>query len=255
MRLLIIDAMNLVRRIYAAAEKKGEMPLEEATRSHCLSVMSRQAEQWQASHVVMVTEWPAQTWRHQLWPDYKLGRPPMPEFLAQGLPEMLRYFHQSGIYCLSVDGWEADDVIASMAVTACQHRLEVLIVSTDKGFCQLVQPGIQVRNHFDHYDWDLARVEQQFGLLPSQLVDFWALMGDSTNHLPGVAGIGRKTAARLLDRFGSLDALLVQMADFGDERWSGLLQQHWQQALLTRLLARLRTDVSLGVSLSQLRYG
>lgn len=252
MRLLMIDAMNLIRRIYAAAEK-GDTPLD-ATRSHCLSVIHRHAQQWQASHVVVVFEWPAATWRHQLWPYYKANRSPMPQALAAALPELQQYLIANGVSCVSMADWEADDVIASMALKAYQHGLQVLIVSTDKGFCQLVRPGIQVRNHFDRYDWDEARIKDYFGLKPEQLIDFWALMGDSTNHLPGVAGIGRKTAAQLLDQFHSLDSVLVQMDQHTDQRWSQQLQQHWRQALLTRLLVRLRTDLDVGLSLQQLRW-
>jgi len=84
-------------------------------------------------------------------------------------------------------------------------------------------------------------------------VDFWALTGDSTNHLPGVPGIGPKTAGQLLDQFQTLDALLVQLDDV-PERWQTVLQQHWRDALLTRLLARLRLDVPLGVNLHDLRW-
>ncbi|ASP39681.1 hypothetical protein CHH28_13805 [Bacterioplanes sanyensis] len=253
MRLLIIDAMNLIRRVFAAVEQ-GELAIE-ATQTRCLAVIGRQADAWQASHLITVFEWPATTWRHQLWPDYKAGRAPMPQLLADALPGVLHYLEKNGVPCLSMDCWEADDVIASVALNAYQHRLDVQIMSTDKGFCQLVRPGIQIRNHFDRSDWDVTQVTDMYGLRPDQLVDFWALMGDTTNHLPGVAGIGRKTAAQLLDRFGSLDATLVQMESFGDERWAKQLQQDWRQALLTRLLVRLRTDLELGVSLKSMRWG
>ena len=190
MKLLIVDAMNLIRRIYAAAED-AELPLE-ATRSRCLAAIARNAEQSQATHVAMVFEQKCITWRHQLWPDYKLGRPPMPQPLQDDLEALQRYFRQCGLYCLELSGWEGDDVVASLAVKAAFAGLQVTILSTDKGFCQLVNPRLTVRNHFDRFSWDEAMVEQKFGLKPAQLCDFWALTGDTTNHLPGVPGIGPK---------------------------------------------------------------
>ena len=251
MQLLIIDAMNLIRRIYAAAEE-SELALE-ATRSHCLSVIGRNAEQCRATHIAMVFEQKCVTWRHEIWPDYKLGRPPMPQALEQGLEETRRYFQQSGIYCLELAGWEGDDVVATLAVKAAFAGLQVTILSTDKGFCQLVNPRLSVRNHFDRFSWDELMVEQRFGLRPQQLTDFWALTGDSTNHLPGVPGIGPKTAGQLLDHYHTLDLLLARHEQC-DTRVRNALAQHWPQALLTRALATLRTDVPLGFNLHELRW-
>ncbi|MCD8520986.1 MAG: flap endonuclease Xni [Saccharospirillaceae bacterium] len=251
MHLLIVDAMNLIRRIYAAAADT-ELPLE-ATRSRCLSAIARNAEYAKASHVALVFEQKCQTWRHELWPDYKLGRPPMPEALQHDLADMQRYFQQSGVFCLDLAGWEGDDVMATLASKAAFAGLQVTILSTDKGFCQLVNSRLSVRNHFDRFTWDELMVEQKFGLKPWQLADFWALTGDSTNHLPGVPGIGPKTAGHLLDQFGSLDVLLIQREQC-DSKVRNALSEHWPTALLTRVLAKLRTDVPLGFNLHDLRW-
>lgn len=255
MKLLIVDAMNLIRRIYAAAPE-GELQIE-ATQSRCLSAIARNAEQFQASHVVMVFEQKCQTWRHELWPDYKLNRPPMPQPLADQLEAVTAYFRSNGLPCLDLAGWEADDVIATLADKAAFAGVPVMILSTDKGFCQLVNGRIQVRNHFDRFSYDELMVEQKFALRPEQLVDYWALTGDSTNHLPGVEGIGPKTAGHLLDHCGSLDNILVQLdalEQSANKKAANKLRQHWQSALLTRILARLRLDVPLGINLHDLRW-
>jgi len=251
MHLLIIDAMNLIRRVYAVAEK-SQASLE-ATESRCLSIIARNAADSGATHVAMVFEEQVSTWRHDIWPDYKLGRPPMPQPLAEGLPLLRQRLTQQGLFCLDVLPWEADDVIASLAHKAASAGVSVTIVSTDKGFCQLASEHIQTYSHFDRRLYNVEGVRGYYGLLPHQLVDFWALTGDSTNHLPGVPGIGPKTAGQLLDQFQTLDALLVQLDDV-PERWQTVLQQHWRDALLTRLLARLRLDVPLGVNLHDLRW-
>jgi protein Xni len=251
MKLLLVDAMNLIRRIYAAAPE-GELQIE-ATQNRCLAAITRNAEQFQASHVAMVFEQKCQTWRHTLWPDYKLNRPPMPQMLADHLEAVTAYFHNNGLPCLDLAGWEADDVIATLADKAAFAGLQVMILSTDKGFCQLVRERISVRNHFDRFTYDPLMVEQKFGLRPQQLPDYWALTGDTTNHLPGVDGIGPKTAGQLLDRFGSLDHILVQLQQLEGKAAVKLTEQ-WQQALLTRILASLRLDVPLGINLQDLRW-
>lgn len=256
MKLLIVDAMNLIRRIYAAAPE-GDLQIE-ATQARCMTAIARNAEQFQTTHAVMVFEQKCQTWRHQMWPDYKLNRPPMPEALAQQLDSVSGYFRANGLPCLDLAGWEADDVIATLANKAAFAGLAVMILSTDKGFCQLVNGRIQVRNHFDRFTYDELMVEQKFGLQPSQLVDYWAMTGDSTNHLPGVEGIGPKTAGHLLDQYQSLDNILVNLqqldSDTANRKAASKLTQHWQTALLTRILAALRLDVPLGINLSDLRW-
>ncbi|MBE0483059.1 MAG: flap endonuclease Xni [Bacterioplanes sp.] len=250
MKLLIVDAMNLIRRMYAAAE--GSATQLDATQSRCLAAIDRNIEALQATHVVMVFEQHGDTWRHQLYADYKLGRKPMPEALAHALPDVRRYFEQAGIASLYIPHWEADDVIATLANKAALTGVDVVIMSTDKGFCQLVNARIRVRNHFERFDWDEERVTERFALRPSQLVDFWAMTGDSTNHLPGVAGIGPKTAGQLLDQHQELDRIFCALPEL-EERWQQALQKHWQDALLTRVLARLRLDVPLGIHLRDLR--
>ncbi|WP_430462610.1 flap endonuclease Xni [Thalassolituus sp. LLYu03] len=251
MRLLIVDAMNLIRRMYAAADG-SELALD-ATQSRCLSVIARNAAQLQATHVAMVFEQKCETWRHRVWPDYKAGRPPMPAELEQGLEAMRRYFQQAGLCCIELAGWEGDDVVASLASRAAFAGLEVDILSTDKGFCQLVNSRLRVRNHFDRFTWDEEVVKQRFGLMPYQLPDFWALTGDATNHLPGVEGIGPKTAGQLLDQHRTLDLVFAAL-DSLDGRARNALSAHWQAALLTRSLATLRTDIPLGLNLHELRW-
>ncbi len=251
MQLLIVDAMNLIRRVFAVAEKTHASM--EATESRCLSIISRNAAQCDATHVVVVFEEQVPTWRHEVWPDYKAGRPPMPEALSIGLGPLRDQLLRSGLSCIDMVPWEADDVVASLAHRAANAGVDVTVLSTDKGFCQLVNHRIQIYNHFDRRLYDQNGVRQHYGLAPEQLVDFWALTGDSTNHLPGVAGIGPKTAGLLLDQFGGLDRILVQI-DQVAARYQPTLREHWQKALLTRLMATLRKDVPLGINLHDLRW-
>lgn len=251
MHLLIVDGMNLVRRVYAAVE--SQQTALEATRSRCLSIIHQAAISLASTHVLLVFEEQVETWRHTLWPDYKAGRSPMPHRLAEYLPELRNALQQSGIRFVLQSGWEADDLIASMSHKAAQQGISVTILSTDKGFSQLVNRRIQLCNHFERKQFDEEAITEKFGLPPRKLVDFWALTGDSTNNLPGVTGIGPKTAAQLLDQFGSLDRLLIRL-DALSNKHRVLMEDEWQRALLTRELVRLKTDVELGINLQEIRW-
>lgn len=252
MKLLLVDAMNLIRRIYAAVESQAGIALE-ATQTRSLSIIRQVFEQLEATHVLVVFEKHEPTWRHALWPEYKAGRAPMPEHLERHLAEVEQYLQMNGLSCTRMSGWEADDVIASIADRAGRAGLDVLVLSTDKGFCQLINERIQVCNHFDRILMDEEAVRMKFGLKPNQLADFWGLSGDTTNHVPGIPGIGPKTAAHWLDQFGSLDRVLIA-ADQLFGRHQALVEEHWQQALLSRELVRLRTDLEAGVNLHQMRW-
>ncbi|MEK9765811.1 MAG: 5'-3' exonuclease H3TH domain-containing protein [Thalassolituus sp.] len=250
MQLLIIDAMNLIRRVYAAAE--GSEAAFDATCSRALSIIHSNAKRIKATHWLMVWEDHETTWRHRLWPDYKAGRSPMPEALARCLPDIRRYLEANGVYGYNLSGWEADDIIASVAAKAAERAIGVTILSTDKGFCQLVSPVVHVLNHFDRLLWDVEQVRERWGAEPSQLTDYWALCGDQTNHLPGVAGIGKKGAGEVLEPCGSLDVALGWPEKL-PERLRKLLSEDTQSALQSRVLATLRTDVTVGLNLGALR--
>lgn len=250
MHLLLIDAMNLIRRVYAAVED-SEFAAE-ATRNKVIDIIGANVRGRKATHLLMVYEDQEPTWRHRIWPEYKAGRSPMPEALANDLSEMRADLERSGIHSYRMSGWEADDVVATVADRAARSGLQVTILSTDKGFCQLVSERISVLNHFDRFLWNEEAVHQRWGLAPAQLTDYWALCGDQTNHLPGVPGIGKKGAAQVLDLCGSLDHA-IGWPEILPERLSNALGQGIPSAIRTRVLATLRTDLELGISLSSLR--
>ncbi|WP_221794841.1 5'-3' exonuclease H3TH domain-containing protein [Oceanobacter mangrovi] len=256
MKLLIVDAMNLIRRVYAAVENTPTAL--EATLGRCIATIHNNLEWLECSHVAMVFESEAKTWRHDLWPDYKKGRSPMPDALHQALEDLRRQLQAAGIHCLDQYGWEADDVCAALARRAQRHGISSVILSTDKGFFQLVGHSIQIANHFDRKLFDAEGVHQRYGLAPQQLPDFWALTGDTTNHLPGVTGFGPKTAGAVLDACGSLNRALIQLDQLTE--LAGLraslvaqLQQDWQLALLTRELATLTDSVPIELNFRELR--
>ncbi|OON39589.1 flap endonuclease Xni [Izhakiella australiensis] len=244
--LLIVDALNLIRRLHAV---QGS-PCRDA----CVSALHQLIHHSQPSHAVAVfdDEQRHQSWRHQLLPDYKAGRRAMPEDLQAEMPALRQAFEQAGVACWTSEGNEADDLAATLAtrIVASGHR--ATIVSTDKGYCQLLAPQIQIRDYFQKRWLDLPFVEQHFGVTPQQLTDYWALAGINSSKIPGVAGIGPKTAALLLNTYDTLDALYEALPQV-EEKWRRKLAEAHDIALTCRQVATLQPDLALSGNLKELR--
>ncbi|MFT5012915.1 MAG: protein Xni [Patiriisocius sp.] len=241
-KILLVDALNLVRRIY---EARGGSGGDECILA-CRQSLQRALQDQLPSHGVVVWDSPMTTWRHLLDDQYKANRDPTPQALLDLVPELTRHFEALGITSLTIDNYEADDVIATLAVGIAANHGESVIVSTDKMFYQLLRPGIRVFHHFDRRFIEIEEVCDKFQLEISQLVDYWALSGDNSNNIKGVVGIGKKRATELLQQYGSLDGMF-------DEPSLKRLQADPDQAVKCQRLVALKSDVSLGINLQQLR--
>lgn len=256
--LLLIDAMNLIRRIFAArqvnmdASETSQKSLDD-TFLQCQNAILKNVERTRATHVALVFDGRGPTWRHKLFADYKAGRAPMPADLAEQLMSFRRQIEKLGIPCLLFDEFEADDVIATLAFKAAAHKMPVTIVSTDKGFMQLSNSHIELYHHFDKRRLSRDDVRQTLGFEPEQLVDYLSLVGDTTNHVPGVPGIGPKTAGSLLDQYGDLDSILIHHDQISGKAGENI-KAHFATALMARKLVRLKVDCPLDMNLSDLRY-
>jgi len=250
MRVLLVDGFNLVRRLYEARPHDGEAVEQEVITSAAQS-LKRALREHKPSHVCCVFDSHEKTWRHLLYPDYKANRKPTPQPLLDAIPQFEGAFLELGVQSLCVPGYEADDVIATLAKGISKKAGDVTILSTDKNFLQLLDDHVIVYNHFNEKEYSRNWVKEKYGVRHDQLIDFWALTGDSTTNIKGVPKIGPKTAQQLIDNFGSLDPLL----DNPPEGTTGeRLKTHRQDADICRQLVQLKTDVEVGVNLKQLRY-
>ncbi|SFN45640.1 flap endonuclease Xni [Xenorhabdus japonica] len=244
--LLIVDALNLIRRIHAvqgspcipACEHALKQLITHASPTHAVAVFDEEDR----SH----------SWRHHLLPDYKAGRSAMPDSLQQEMPFIKQAFNALGVASWHVEEHEADDLAATLATKVADSGHSVTIVSTDKGYCQLISPNIQIRDYFQKRWLDLPFIQQEFGVAPNQLPDYWGLAGISSSKIPGVQGIGSKTAAILLQQAGTLDNLFQNLETLPD-KWRKKLESHKEMAYISREIASLKTDLSLQGNLQQLR--
>jgi DNA polymerase I len=191
---------------------------------------------------------PGPTFRSEITADYKANRAPMPSDLAEQIPLVHQACEALGVPVLTFAGFEADDVIGTLALRGTADGRPVSIVTGDKDFFQLVndETGLRVFNPRDEGIWyDAAGVKEKFGVAPDQVVDVLALMGDAIDNVKGVPGIGEKGARDLIATHGSLDALLANAASLTQKKYREALIDHGDSARASRTLLRIRTDVPL----------
>jgi protein Xni len=249
-RVLLIDGFNLIRRIYEAhpdAEDDIEAVAVSATRS-----LQRALKTHQPSHAAVVLECHDTTWRHLLYSEYKAGRKPTPSPLLEGIHLFEKHFAESGIASYSLNNYEADDVIATLAAGIVRAGGEVIILSTDKSFLQLIRPGLRIFDHFKQSEYLESEVVLHHGVRIAQLTDFWAMTGVASNSIKGVPKVGKKTAAELLSRYSSLEEILS--SDEGDDdKKVHMVQAESILATRCKQLVTLKQDVELGVNLRAFR--
>lgn len=253
LNVLLIDALNLIRRVHAAQGGKKDGENIDGAIDSCVHSLKRALNECRPTHVVCVFEGQGPSFRHEIYSGYKAGRQPMPEDLQKNLMRYKQAFSAAGVKSVEMEAIEADDIIASLAQRIALHKGDAVILSTDKIFLQLLSSHIRVRDHFNKAFHDRAYVMNKFGVRPEQFVDLLALAGDSTNTIPGVPGVGLKTAARLLEEHGTVEGVLEKAGTIQGKTGEALAS-HKQDALLARQLIRLRDDIELGENLLSFRY-
>jgi DNA polymerase-1 len=195
------------------------------------------------------------TFRDALVADYKANRAPMPSDLAEQVPLVREACEALGVPVLTFAGFEADDVIGTLARQAHEAGFDVALVTGDKDFFQLVADGIKVYNPRDEGTWfDAEGVQEKFGVRPDQVVDVLALMGDSIDNIKGVPGIGEKGARDLIAAHGSLESLIAAAPTVEQKRYREALLANIESARSSRELAKIRTDVPVTFEAESMRY-
>ncbi|PKF63360.1 flap endonuclease Xni [Psychromonas sp. psych-6C06] len=253
--LLIIDAMNLIRRIYAVQEKqqKDQHSVLSMTNSTACNALKKLINIHHPTHIICVFDSHAPSWRHQLYAQYKQGRKPIPIPLKDYLETIQDSFFDLGIESLVTDTDEADDLIATLCTKMSNNGQKSIIVSTDKGFYQLLNKQTLIYDYFQNSYTDTGRVLNKMSLSVDKLTDFWAITGISSSAIKGVEGIGEKGALALLTQYQSLQAMLESEPQENDKRLLKVKNAS-QDALLAKQLVSLKTDITLGFNLQDLRY-
>ncbi|MBC7986680.1 MAG: DNA polymerase I [Sphingomonadaceae bacterium] len=205
------------------------------------------------THLAVILDKSSTSFRNDLYDQYKANRPPPPDDLVPQFPMIRDATRAFSLPCIDVEGYEADDLIASYAKAAMAQGWRVTIVSSDKDLMQLIEDGsLDMLDTMNHRRLGAEHVVEKFGVGPAKLGDVLALMGDSVDNVPGVPGIGPKTAAKLIQEFGDVEAVLAAAPDMKPSKMRDNLIEHAENARLSHVLVRLDCDVPLPDPLDEL---
>ena len=255
-RLFLIDTFGFIFRAYHARARSGAPPMRTSTGLSTEAVfifnnmLRKLAKTYKPAWIAAVFESEGPTLREQEFAQYKANRSEMPPDLGEQIPYIRRIIEAMRIPILEYPGFEADDVIGTIARRAEAAGFEVAIVSSDKDMLQLVTGRVSMLNPMKDDLWyDEAKVREFMGVNPSQVADLLALKGDSIDNIPGAPGIGDKGAKDLIEKFGSVEAALDRAAEVERKMYRESLQNHREQIVLSKRLATIETAVPIEFAL------
>lgn len=252
-RLVLIDSHNLIYQVFHALPPMTSPDGVSVGAVHgFLRDLAELLEHWAPTRLACTFDGHRATFRHQLYSAYKAGREEMPIELRGQISLIRETLEQLGIPQLDAEGFEADDLMATLATQAAQAGAEVLLVTGDKDCRQLLSDRISILNLRQSKLFGPAELLDVWGIRPEQVVDFQSLVGDTSDNVPGVPLIGPKIAKELLAKLESLDAILQHPEQAGGKKRQENLERYRDQALLSQQLVRLRRDVPLPVEWWQL---
>lgn len=219
-----------------------------------LNMLYKLLDEYAPEHIAVVFDAPGKTFRDDLYEDYKANRPPMPDDLRPQIEPLLEAIEANGIPLIRVEGVEADDVIGTLAREASRHGLETVISTSDKDMAQLVADDVTLLDTMSDTKLDTDGVKAKFGVAPGQIIDFLALTGDTSDNIPGVPGVGPKTAAKWLAEHGTLEAI-IENADAIPGKAGENLRATLDQLPLYRELTTIVCDLELDVGPEGLELG
>jgi len=263
-RLIIIDSNSIIHRAFHALPPLTTAQGEPTGAVYgFLLVFFKALKDFQPDFVAACFDFKGPTFRHERFKDYKAKRPPAPQSLYEQIPKIKELLKSFNIMIFEKEGFEADDIIGTISHLAPKKQilpeLETIILSGDKDTFQLIDKNTKVyalkKGVKDVVLYDESEIEKKYdGLKPSQLLDFKALRGDPSDNIPGVTGIGEKTAKELLSKFGTLENIYENISQV-PERTRKKLIQYKEQAFLSRELAQIDKNVPINFDLKECQWG
>ncbi len=255
-KVYLVDGSSFIYRAYHALP---ELVTSKGQPTNAIygfaTMMLKLLEDEQPEYIVVAMDARRPTWRSKIYPEYKANRPAMPEDLVQQLPYFVQVLEALGIPVLCKDGYEADDLIATLVKEARAKGYEVVIISGDKDLMSLVGDGVVMNDTLKGKIYSRPQVEEKFGVAGERLLDLLALAGDKSDNVPGIRGIGPKTAVALLQEYGSLDDLLARAESIKRPGVRKKVLDGLEDARVSRRLVTLDDQVPLEARLEELVRG
>jgi DNA polymerase-1 len=259
-KLFLVDAMAHVYRAFYAPMVRMNAPSGLPTKVPFLfaNILRRLIKDYRPDYLGIVFDTTKPTFRDKLFEAYKAHRPPMPDEMTLQLPYVRRLCEAMRLPIVELDGYEADDVIGTLARQAATQNLDVMIISNDKDMMQLVNGGVRIlRTGTGGAKADTIvdgkKVEELLGVSPEKVIDLMALLGDTVDNIPGAKGIGEKGAAELIQKFGSVENALEHAEEVSNKRYREALQQQKEQILMSKKLACIEVAVPVELNLENLK--
>ncbi len=253
MHLILIDGSGFIFRAYHALPP---MTRPDGTPVNAVfgftNMLAKLLKEHVGTHIAVIFDAGRLTFRNRLYDAYKAHRPPAPEELIPQFPLVREATEAFGVPAIELADWEADDLIAAYALATTSAGGRVTIVSSDKDLMQLIRPGVDMLDPIKQKSIGPAEVMEKFGVTPDKMVEVQALIGDSTDNVPGVPGIGPKGAAQLINEFGDVESVLAAAPGMKPSKRRDMLIEHADKARISRELVLLREDAPLPVPVADL---
>jgi DNA polymerase-1 len=253
-RLFLIDGHGYIyRAFFALPPLSNSKGLQTNAVYGFTNMLLKIVREQQPDYLAVAFDTAGPTQRHVEFEAYKAHRPPMPDPMVRQLPYIERMVEAFNIPKLVLEGYEADDLIGTIARQAEAQGLDVTIITADKDMLQLVSPNVAVFDTLKNKRYREAEVRERFGVAPALVPDVLGLMGDSTDNIPGVKGIGEKTAIKLVGEFGTVEDILGRLTDIPQPKLRAALEQHADEARRSRRLATIAVDCPVTLDLARFK--
>ena len=250
----LIDGTSYIHRAYHAV---GSLSNSKGFPTNAIYVFTRMLikllSEEKPEYMVVALDAKGPTFRHKIYSDYKANRPPTPEDLSVQIPKIKEIVNKLGIKIVELEGYEADDIIATLSKRCQENGFKVVLVTGDKDFKQLVTPDTVIWDTMKDEKTDYEKLKKELGFEPSKYVDVLALAGDSIDNIPGVPGIGEKTAVKLIREFGSLEGIYENISKITQRKLKENLIKYKDSAFLSRELAQINSDVAIDWDIDMLK--
>lgn len=257
-KLLILDGNSLMNRAFYALP-----PLSNSEGLHTngiygfITMLLKMKEEIKPDYIVSTFDRSAPTFRHNEYKEYKAGRKKMPPELAEQFPVVKELLELLSINIFEIDGFEADDLIGTLSTFAADKGIEIYIVTGDRDALQLASENINViitkKGMTEKEVYDKNRMIEEYGVTPTQFIDVKGLMGDSSDNIPGVPGVGEKTAFKLIKEYGSIENVLQNIDNISGKKIKENLLQYSEQAVFSKKLATIKIDVPIEIDLNSIK--
>ena len=252
-KIVLIDGSSYLYRAYHAlpplTNSKG---FPTGATYGILNMINKLLNEQSTEYFVVIFDAPGKTFRNDIYSEYKANRPPMPEDLRPQIKPIQRAIEAMGIPLLVIKGVEADDVIGTLSKNAVNKKMQVLISTGDKDMAQLVNENITLINTMNDQTYDRDAVKEKYEVFPEQIIDYLALMGDKADNVPGIPGVGAKTASKWLNKYNTLENLIDNANDI-DGKIGEKLRANLSQLTLSKELVTIDRDVNLPLEISDLK--